>query len=242
MVVLPLAAAFAPRQGGVVRCAPLRALSDEDVKEVGNLAADDEYLGLSMELSELVRTATIESVKKRTREFTGKDDYKVGDLSKELDARVKDAVAQMRGKDEYELGDLTLALDSIAREYADDLTGVEGADLGDLTSEIDARVKTVVNEFTGKDAYEFGDLSREVDRRVKETVNEFTGKDEYEFGDVSRAIEEKRQQWVADFLGQEAADAYQSGRDEGDSMVLQSLSVEAITYVSRETHPLFERP
>ena len=29
-------------------------------------------------------------MKKGVRDFTGKDDYKVGDLSKEVDARVKD--------------------------------------------------------------------------------------------------------------------------------------------------------
>lgn len=64
--------------------------SDEEKKEaVGNLVADDEWLGLSLELSELVRIAVIEDFKKNARDFLGKDEYKVGDISKEIDTRVK---------------------------------------------------------------------------------------------------------------------------------------------------------
>jgi hypothetical protein len=51
----------------------------EQVEErIGNLVADDEWMGLTMELTELVRVAIIEDVKKNAREFTGRDDYKVG--------------------------------------------------------------------------------------------------------------------------------------------------------------------
>ena len=63
------------------------AAAAEDAKKVGNLVADDEYLGLSMELTELVRTAVIEDLKKKTRDFTGSDAYKVGDISKGARAR-----------------------------------------------------------------------------------------------------------------------------------------------------------
>ena len=42
-----------------------------------------------MELAELVRTAVVEDLKKNTRELIGKDDYKVGDISKAVDAKVK---------------------------------------------------------------------------------------------------------------------------------------------------------
>ena len=52
-------------------------MSSDDVEMVANLAADDEWLGLSMELSELVRVAVIEETKKNTRDFIGKDEYKV---------------------------------------------------------------------------------------------------------------------------------------------------------------------
>ena len=64
-------------------------LSTEEVEEVGNLVADDEWLGLGMELSELVRVAVIEEAKKNTSDFIGKEDYKVGDITKEIDDRVK---------------------------------------------------------------------------------------------------------------------------------------------------------
>ena len=47
--------------------------SEEAKKEaVGNLVADDEWAGLSMELSEVVRIAVLEDLKKTAREFTGK--------------------------------------------------------------------------------------------------------------------------------------------------------------------------
>eukprot|EP00966_Prymnesium_polylepis_P054668 1263418-Prymnesium_polylepis.1 len=74
-------------------------LTAAEVEQVGNLAADDEWLGLAMELGIVLRSAVRESVKASVRDFTGNNDYKIGDLSKEADARVKDAVAQMRGKD-----------------------------------------------------------------------------------------------------------------------------------------------
>lgn len=50
----------------------------KEEEEVGNLVADDEWMGLTMELAELLRVAVIEDVKKTTRDFTGKDQYKVG--------------------------------------------------------------------------------------------------------------------------------------------------------------------
>ena len=75
--------------------------SEEQKKEaVGNLVADDEWNGLTMELSELVRTAVVEDMKTNAREFLGKDDYQVGDFSKQVDTRVKEEIAKMRQKDE----------------------------------------------------------------------------------------------------------------------------------------------
>lgn len=67
---------------------------------VGNLVAEDEWNGLTMELAELVRLSIVEDLKKNSREFLGKDDYKLGDFSKEIDSRVKDQVAMMRDKEE----------------------------------------------------------------------------------------------------------------------------------------------
>uniref|UniRef100_A0A7S4R085 Uncharacterized protein n=1 Tax=Ditylum brightwellii TaxID=49249 RepID=A0A7S4R085_9STRA len=184
----------------------------EEEKAVGNLVADDEWAGLSMELTELVRVAVLEDVKKQTRDFLGKDDYKIGDISKELDSRVKTEVANLRDKDEYELGDLTLALDKISKDLTCELTGKEEYEFGDLSIEIDKRIKATVSNFCDKEEYEFGDLSKEIDRRVKNRVQEFTKKDgEYEFGDISREINNRRKEWVTDFLGAEAAENYEFG-------------------------------
>ena len=100
-----------------------------------------------MELAIVLRCAIRESAKKSVRDFTGKDSYEVGDLSQELDARVKASVAELRGKEEYELGDLTIALDTIAKDEVKKLTGkdeyevshdaccVRGGDLGEWASQ-----------------------------------------------------------------------------------------------------------
>lgn len=187
-------------------------LTKEEKEElVGNLVADDEWMGLSMEISELVRVAIMEDVKSKTSDFIGKDDYKVGDISKEIDTRVKTEVAKLREKDEYELGDLTIALDTISKELTCELTGKDDYEFGDLSKEIDSRIKGSVATFCGKDTYEVGDLTKEVDRRVRDGVAAFTGKDEYELGDISRSINEKRKAWMVETLGAEAAENYVFG-------------------------------
>jgi len=174
-------------------------------RKVGNLVADDEWMGLSMELTELVRMSVIEDIKEKTRDFLGSDDYKVGDISKELDSRVKDEVAKLRGKEEYELGDLSLALDQVAKDLTCELTGKDEYEFGDLSIELDKRIKSAVCDFCGKEdgQYEFGDLSKEIDRRAKNAVAEFTSKDDYEFGDISLEIERRRAEWVKDYLGKD---------------------------------------
>ena len=115
------------RHAAAVACSPAegetRAMTAAEVEEVGNLVADDEWLGLAMELAIVLRSSVRESAKKNVRDFTGKDEYKIGDVSKELDARVKGMVAEYRNKDEYELGDLSIALDTMAKEEVKKMTG-----------------------------------------------------------------------------------------------------------------------
>lgn len=160
------------------------ALTPEEKKEVvGNLVADDEWEGLGMELTELVRVAVLQDLKQNARDFLGKDDYKLGDISKEIDDRVKTEVAKVRGKDEYELGDFVMAMDEMSKSMTEDLTG-KPYEAGDLSMELDTRIKSAVADFCGKEEYEFGDLSLEIDSRVKKRVASFTGKDDYEFGDM----------------------------------------------------------
>lgn len=45
-------------------------------------------------------------IKKSVAKFCGKSEYQFGDLSKEIDKRVKDRVAAYLKKDRYEIGDI----------------------------------------------------------------------------------------------------------------------------------------
>ena len=47
-------------------------LSAEEEKELGNLVANEEWSGLSMELTEVIATAVVEDLKKNSRDFLGK--------------------------------------------------------------------------------------------------------------------------------------------------------------------------
>ena len=100
-------------------------LSAEQKEALGNLVADEEWAGLSMELADVVRTAVVEDLKKNSRDFLGKEDYAIGDFSKEVDRRVKEEVAKMREKDNYELGDLSVVLDGKVKELVCELSGKE---------------------------------------------------------------------------------------------------------------------
>lgn len=186
------------------------ATEEEKTEAVGNLVENDEWEGLTMELSEVIKVAVVEDLKKNARDFLGKDEYKVGDITKEIDNRVKKEIAGMRGNDEYQLGDLIVVVDNMAKEMTEELTG-KPYEPGDLTNEIDSRVKSTVASYCGKESYEFGDLSKEIDRRVKNRVSDYIGKDEYEFGDISKEIENRRREWVKGYLGDDAAKSYQFG-------------------------------
>lgn len=177
---------------------------------VGNLVENDEWEGLTMELSEVIKIAVVEDIKKNTRDFIGKDGYQVGDITKEIDNRVKSEIASMRGNEEYQLGDLIVVVDNMAKDMTEEMTG-KPYEAGDLSIELDKRVKSTVADFCGNDEYQFGDLSKEIDSRVKNRVADFIGKDEYEFGDISKQVEENRRKWVKGFLGEEAAGTYEFG-------------------------------
>lgn len=165
---------------------PPEELTAEEEARLGNLVADEEWAGLSMELGEVVRTAVVEDLKKNSRDFLGKEEYLLGDFSKEIDKRVKDEVAKIRDKDEYELGDLSVVLDDKVKELVCEMSGKDDYEFGDLSIEIDKRTKQSVAQFCGKDSYEFGDLSKEVAKRTKVGVLNYTGKSDYQFGDITK--------------------------------------------------------
>lgn len=87
--------------------------AEEKEAAVGNLVENDEWEGLTMELSEVIKMAVVEDIKTKTRDFLGKDDYKVGDITKEIDTKVKKEIASMRGNEEYQLGDLVVVMDNM---------------------------------------------------------------------------------------------------------------------------------
>ena len=89
---------------------------EEKAAAVGNLVENDEWEGLTMELSEVIKMAVVEDMKKNTKEFLGKEDYQVGDITKQIDSRVKSEIAAMRGNEEYQLGDLIVVMDNMVSE------------------------------------------------------------------------------------------------------------------------------
>ena len=48
-------------------------LSAEEEKELGNLVANEEWSGLSMELTEVIATAVVEDLKLKSRDFLGEN-------------------------------------------------------------------------------------------------------------------------------------------------------------------------
>jgi hypothetical protein len=124
---------------------------EEKLKKVGNLIVDDKWDGLSTELAELVRILVIKDMKKNAREFLGKEEYKVSNISKEIDFCVKTKVANLCGKEEYELGDFIMAMDELSKGMTEELTGKPYEAASDLSKEIDTHVKSAITEFCGKD-------------------------------------------------------------------------------------------
>ena len=98
------------------------AMTKAEDEKIGNVVENDEWLGLATELAIVFQSAVRESINANVADFIGKDDYKLGDVSKEADARIKGMVADLRGKDEYELGYLSIALDTLVKEEVRKMT------------------------------------------------------------------------------------------------------------------------
>lgn len=132
----------------------------------------------------------------------GNADYEPGDLSREIDTRVKQKVAEFAGKDSYEFGkfaaadcDKHIGLDQLLRQTS-------------RTPEYTSVHLTHIR----LNLPPTGDLSKELDKRIKLRVEEFTGAGEYKFGDISRAVLDRRKDWIKSLLGKEAADNYVFGK------------------------------
>ena len=99
--------------------------------------------------------------------YCGKETYQFGDLSKEVDRRIKVQVSAFTGK-EYELGDISKELERRRQEWVKGYLGTDEYQFGDVT-------KKAVSDFTGKDEYEFGDISKKIFGEVSEGVNRLFG-------------------------------------------------------------------
>ncbi|OLQ04240.1 hypothetical protein AK812_SmicGene12698 [Symbiodinium microadriaticum] len=95
--------------------------------------------------------------------FTGKESYEFGDITRSLDAKAKAEVCKVTGK-ECPLAFAKPVLRAAAQSHGKDVY-----ELGDLSKYLDTQAKKQVAKLTGKDSYEFGDISREIARRVQES-------------------------------------------------------------------------
>ena len=112
-------------------------------------------------------------------------DYEIGDLVVVVDSMAKEMTENLTGKP-YETGDLSKELDKRVKSAVADFCGNDDYEFGDLTREIDRRVKDRVAEYIGKERYEFGDISKEIEKRRREWVKDYLGEDaskEYQVSD-----------------------------------------------------------
>mmetsp|Transcript_6777 Transcript_6777/g.11916 ORF Transcript_6777/g.11916 Transcript_6777/m.11916 type:complete len:277 (+) Transcript_6777:75-905(+) len=96
-------------------------------------------------LSEVVGPVTGQ-IKEGTKEavlaFTGKEDYKFGDISKEAAIRAQNAIGNLLGNEEYQFGDLTKSAINKAKDAVTSFTGKEDYQFGDVTKTV---LKNVLN-------------------------------------------------------------------------------------------------
>ena len=71
-----------------------------------------------------------------TAHSQGKDDYEFGDLSIEIDRRIKAEAAALVGKQDYDLADLIIAIDDRTEERVKELTAKGLEQLSDIKAEI----------------------------------------------------------------------------------------------------------
>lgn len=142
-------------------------------ESVKSLVDDDEWDGVTMELTSAVTKSIVESVSRNTKSFVGKDEYKVGDIAREIDARMKSAVAKLRGKEGYEIGDLVAYVTEKGIAVAEQTTGKKLDKYKDISDNIDKQVKTTVASYVGEENYKSGALASAVAKKVKGRVEDF---------------------------------------------------------------------
>lgn len=149
----------------------------------------EKVTGKPYEFGDISRWADAK-VKQRVSEITGKDEYQVGDISKELLRRL--VAGEVKWDEVLMLLKMLLSLGasfspvggmlpakvlidllnySIAAQIGEKVTGA-------IATELDRRMKEVV---TGNPDYQLGDIT-------KGQMLKFIGKDEYSFGDLTKTV------------------------------------------------------
>mmetsp|Transcript_115610 Transcript_115610/g.326831 ORF Transcript_115610/g.326831 Transcript_115610/m.326831 type:complete len:287 (-) Transcript_115610:102-962(-) len=84
-----------------------------------------------------VMTPVVDEMAEGTKEavsaFTGKEEYELGDITKEADKRAKAAIATLLGKEEYQFGDISRAAAAKAMDAVTSFTGKKDYQFGDVT-------------------------------------------------------------------------------------------------------------
>lgn len=73
---------------------------------------------------------------------------------------MKELVCEMSGKDQYEFGDLSIEIDKKVKESVAQFCGEETYEFGMLSKELAKRMKSGVANYTGKSGYKFGDITK----------------------------------------------------------------------------------
>lgn len=108
---------------------------------------------------------TLEAAHRGITDFTGKDEYHFGDLTRTAIAKFADTaktgISNYTGKDSYEFGDITKAT---VHKYI----GKGEYEFGDIT-------KATVSKITGKGDYQFGDITKTAFGAVSNSTKAFVG-------------------------------------------------------------------
>lgn len=101
-------------------------------------------------------TDTVDAARQGILDFTGKNDYRFGDITKsavsKFSSSLESKLLDYTGKDKYTFGDIT-------KTTVSKFTGKDKYEFGDIT-------KTAVSKVTGKSEYQFGDITRTIISKI----------------------------------------------------------------------------
>lgn len=108
---------------------------------------------------------TLEAASKGITDFTGKDEYRFGDLTKTALSKFADkartGIANYTGKDEYQFGDITKAT---VQKYI----GKDEYQFGDIT-------KATMTKITGEEDFQLGDITKTAFSAISNSTKNIAG-------------------------------------------------------------------